>query len=195
VTPPRWSVPVLACALTGVLSSGVTAVVMRAREPHGMLVAGELLTTPEQRDLVTLLVAPGPSFRAESPGSPVDAHTTTGLASLGFRRGWVRTWRSGGDRVDSFVLEFEQPTGAEGYAGGIGRAATMLIKPVPFTVAGVPGASGLADTMKDRSGHYAQVVVLHRGARAVLLVFTNDSPTPPPTVADLARREWDALGA
>lgn len=195
--PPSWAVPVLACALTGTLSSGVTALVVRERFPEVFAANAPFATAEEQRDLAALLVDPGPPFHADSVGAPVDVTalrgSTAGLQSLGFRRGWVRTWRSSGGRLDAFVLEFTAATGATGYASGIGRAANLLINPVPFAVDGVPGASGLADTVKDRSGHYAQLVVLHRGARAVLLVFTNGAPAPPPTVLDLARRQYDAL--
>jgi hypothetical protein len=199
VTPPSWALPVVACALTGTLSSGVTALVLRERMPDVFAARAPFQTAAEQRDLAALLVDPGPPFRADSVGAPVDVTalrgSTTGLQSLGFRRGWVRTWRTSSDRVDAFVLEFAAESGAAGYAGGIGRAANLLIKPVPFVVEGVPGASGLADTVKDRSGHYAQLVVLHRGPRAVLLVFTNAVQVPPPTVLDLARRQYDALAS
>ena len=151
-----------------------------------------MLVTPEQRDLAALLVAPGTPYAAADRGAPVPA--AEGLTSLGFVRGWRRTWRTpSAESVDMVLLEFDSPDGALGYARGIGGAARLLVKPTPFTVDGVPGGSGLADTVKDRGGHYAQVVVLHRGVRAALLLFESAASSPGPEVAALAQRQYDAL--
>jgi len=188
-----WTVPALACAVSATLSSGLTAAVVRARQPDTFALRGGYQTTAEQRALVALLAEPGAPFQATSAGAPVDGKAF-GLTSLGFRRGWVRTWRSPTARIDAYVLEFDKATAATGYASGIGRVASKLIEPVPFTVEGVPSASALADTKKDASGHYAQVVVLHRGRRAVLLVFSDADATPSPALHDLVRRQFDALG-
>lgn len=186
----------VAMALSAVLSSGVTAAYLRATQPDVVAVRAPLVVTPEQRVLASMLVAPGAPYRPIDNGAAVDAAAldADGLAALGFRRGWSRTWRTPEkERVDSFVLEFASDAGARSYAQGIGRVARLLVRPEPFTVTGVPGGSGLADTVKDREGHYAQVVVMHRGARAVLLVFANDSARPGADVLTLAQRQWAAL--
>jgi hypothetical protein len=197
VNPP-WLTTAVTAALSAVLSSGVTAAYLRANEPDVVAVSPPPVVTPEQRSLASILVAPAAPYRAVDGGAPVDAKAlgADGLESLGFRRGWSRTWRTGGkDRVDSFVLEFAGESGARSYAQGIGRVARLLVKPEPFTVTGVPGSSGLADTVKDRDGNYAQVVVMHSGPRAVLLVFANDSALPGADVLTLAQRQWAALSA
>ncbi len=187
-----WTVTALACAVSATLSSGVTAAIVRARQPDTFALRGGYQTTAEQRALVALLADPGAPFRADSAGAPVDGKAL-GLTSLGFRRGWVRTWRSPNARIDAYVLEFDKPTGASGYAAGLGRVAGRLIEPVPFVVDGVPGASGLADAKKDATGRYAQVVALHRGRRAVLLVFSDTDATPSGALHALVRRQYDAL--
>lgn len=189
---PRRSVPVLAAAISALLSSGLTAVFVRVREPDVVAQRPPFLVTPEQRDLATLLVAPGPPYVTAEPGESVPAADS--LTALGFLRGWRRTWRTASaESVDTVLLEFATADGALGYARGIGRAATLLVRPKPFAVDGVPGGSGLADTVKDSGGHYAQVVVLHRGVRAALLLFESAAPDPGPGVADLAQRQYDAL--
>lgn len=191
-----WAVPVLAAAIAGVLSSGVTAAYLLSTRPDTVALPGDLLTAPEYRHVAALLVAPAEPFRPVSVGAPVDpeALRAEGLASLGFRRGWTRAWRGpGGERVDSFVLEFGDPGGAAAYARGVGRAARLLERPRPFTVPGVPGSSGLADTVRDREGRYAQLVALHRGRWAALLVFATDDADPGAEVVGLAQRQWAAL--
>jgi hypothetical protein len=195
---PAWLAPVVGAALSAVLSSGVTAAYLRGTAPDTVAVHGDLQKTPEQRHLAALLVAPGEPFRAVDAGRPVDVQGlgSKGLDALGFQRGWMRTWRTPDkETVDSFVLQFGSSAGALAYAQGIGRAATLLVRPEPFTVAGVPASSGLADTVKDSAGHYAQVVVLHRGVTAVLLVFATKSATPGDAVVGLAQRQWAALVA
>ena len=195
---PSWLAPLVGAALSAVLSSGATAAYLRAREPDVVAVRGDLQTTPEQRHLAALLVAPGEPYRAVSDGSAVDAAALNadGLTALGFTRGWTRTWRAPDkQRVDAFVLEFGDESGARSYARGIGGAARLLVKPEPFAIPEVPGSSGLADTVKDRDGHYAQLVVMQRGTRAVLLVFATDTAAPGPVVLGVARRQWAALAA
>jgi hypothetical protein len=187
-------VPVLACAISALLSSGLTAVVLRHREPGTVAQRPPLTVTPEQRDLATLLVTPGPPYVAVNAGEVVPP--SQGLTTLGLTRGWRRQFRTpSADRIDVIVLEFASASGARGYAQGIGRAAQLLVKPRPFTVSGVPGGSALADTVRDRDGKYAQVVVMHRGVRAALLVFAVSSATPGPEVAALAQRQYAALPA
>lgn len=195
---PAWLRTAVAAALSAVLSSGVTAAYLRATMPDVLAVDGAFTMTTEQRHLAAVLVAPGEPYRAASAGAPVDAQQlgSEGLAALGYRRGWTRTWRAPQEqRVDAFVLEFADESGARGYAQGIGRVARLLTKPEPFTVTGVPGSSGLADQAKDREGNYAQVVVMHRGARAVLLVFATKDAEPGAEVVGLAQRQWAALAA
>lgn len=198
MTQPPWLATAVTAALSAVLSSGITAAYLRADEPDVIAVNPPLVVTPEQRTLASILVAPAAPYRPVGDGAAVDAKAlgADGLTSLGFRRGWSRTWRTADkDRVDSFVLEFAAESGARSYAQGIGRIAQLLVEPEPFTVTGVPGSSGLADTVKDRDGQYAQVVVMQRGARAVLLVFANDSAKPGSDVLSLAQRQWAALSA
>lgn len=198
MTRPPWLPTAVGMALSAVLSSGVTAAYLRLTAPDTVALRGDLLQTPEQRHLAALLVAPGEPFRPESDGGPVDAAAlrADGLESLGFRRGWTRAWVApDGQRVDAFVLEFAGPDGATGYARGIGRAATLLADPEPFTVAGVPTASGLADTVADANGRYAQVVVLHRGPWAALLVLQTVSAEPGEPIRALTQRQWAALRA
>ncbi len=187
-----WPVPVVGAALSAVLSSGVTAVWLRSREPETFAQRGSFDVAPEQRAVAALLVAPGGAYVAASAGEPVAA--VAGLTALGFTRGWSRSWRTPKDnRVDVVVLEFATERGAVDYARGIGRTARLLVKPQPFTVTGVPGSSGLTDTVRDRDGHYARVVVLYRGTRAALLVFTDDVSMPGAEVVALARRQYAAL--
>ncbi|HEU0131128.1 MAG TPA: hypothetical protein VFQ85_09080 [Mycobacteriales bacterium] len=196
------AVPVLSALIAATLSSGATAAYLRATQPEVLSVRTPFQTTPEQRHLALLLVAPGAPYAPAGRGSPVDVaalgrgQSAEGMATLGFRRGWAQAWTSPRkERVDAFLLEFADATGATGYARGIGHAASLLIKPEPFVVPGVPEASGLADTVRDRNGMYAQVVVLHRGARAVLLVFTDASARPPAAAVTLAQRQYAALAA
>ena len=189
--PPRWAVPVVGAALSAVLSSAVTVLVLHATAPELFAIDAPLATTPERRHLAELIVAPGAPYVAVSAGREVPGD---GLAGLGFRRGWTRTWRAPTrERVESYVLEFADARGASGYTRGAGRAAGLLLKPVPFVVTGVPDCIGLADTVKDRSGFYAQVVVMHRGPRAALLVLSDSSASPGAEVLALARRQYDAL--
>ncbi|HVF05329.1 MAG TPA: hypothetical protein VNA20_10840 [Frankiaceae bacterium] len=191
-----WVVPVLGALIAAVLSSGVTAAYFLSTMPDTVALPGDLLVTPEYRHVAALLVAPAEPFRPVSAGAPVDrkALGAERLAALGFRRGWMRTWRApGAERVDSFVLEFGDEPGAAAYARGIGRAARLLERPRPFTVTGVPGSSGLADTVRDREGKYAQLVALHRGRWAVLLVFATNAADPGTEVLGLAQRQWAAL--
>lgn len=195
---PGWLTTAVTAALSAVLSSGITAAYLRAGEPEVVAVDPPRVVTPEQRSLAALLVAPAAPYRPINAGAAVDAKAlgADGLTSLGFRRGWSRSWRTAGkDRVDSFVLEFAEESGARSYAQGIGRVARLLVEPEPFAVTGVPGGSGLADTVKDRDGNYAQVVVMHSGQRAVLLVFANESARPGSDVLSLAQRQWAALNA
>jgi len=139
-----------------------------------------------------LLLDPGAPFKAGSAGQPVAA--VEGLRRLGFTRGWTRSWATpANEHLDAVVLEFANESGARDYARGAGHAAALLVKPRAFTVTGVPGSSGLASTAKDRTGRYAQVVVLTRGARAVLLVLDALAAPPSRTLLALARREYAAL--
>lgn len=191
MTPPRWAVPVIGAALSAVLSSGVTVLVLHRTAPELFAIDPGLELTPEQRHLAELLAEPAPPYAALSPGRDV---TNEGLDGLGFRRGWTRAWQAPStERVESYVLEFADPRGARTYVQGTGRAAALLIEPVPFVVTGVPDCVGLADRVKDRSGRYAQVVVMHRDARAALLVFSGLSATPGPEVLALAQRQYAAL--
>jgi hypothetical protein len=192
VTRRSAAVPVLAAMVSALLSSGVTAVFLRHREPETVAQRPPLAVTPEQRDLAAMLVDPGAPYVPANAGEPVDA--AEGLTALGFTRGWRRTWRTpSSETVDAVLLEFASGDGALGYARGIGRAAQLLPKPRPFVVEGVPGGSGLADTVRDSGGHFAQVVVLHRGVRAVLLLFASATSSPGPAVAALAQRQYEAL--
>lgn len=184
--------PVVGAALTGVLSSGVTAVYLRETMPETF--AGEQQFTPEQRHLAALLVAPARPFAPVDGGKAVDPTTLAGLATLGFVRSWTQTWRTPDKQsVDAFVLEFAEPAGALSYARGLGNAATLLTRPRPFAVDGVPGASGLLDTVADKDGNYASLVVMRNGSRAVLLVLATRSPAA--GALDLAQRQWAALVA
>lgn len=189
----RRAVPVLAALISALLSSGLTTVWLRTRDADTVAVRPPFQVAPEYRAIAALLVAPGPPYVPVDAGTPVQV--VAGLTALGFTRGWQQSWRAATrEHVDGVVLEFRDDTGATGYASGIGRAASLLAKPRPFTVAGVPGSSGLADTVRDKDGFYAYVVVMHRGARAALLFFTAASPDPAYVVAALAQREYAALG-
>jgi hypothetical protein len=196
---PAWVVPVLGAAIAAVLSSGVTAVYLHETAPELFAAKAPLQVAPELRDLAGLLVAPERPYRALNAGTVVDlasqGASAQGLASLGFRRGWTQAWGVRKNRVDTFVMEFTSPTGAAAYAHGIGRAAKLLLKPAPFTVTGVPDASGLRDTVRDRDGRYAQVIVLFHGSRAALLVFSDVTPQPPAELVALARAQYEALAA
>jgi hypothetical protein len=195
VTRPRV-VGVLAALIAALLSSGLTVVYLHATAPELFAADAPLETAPELRDLAALLVPPD-GLAATGPGRTmaVNGNPESGLAALGFTRGWSRAWAATDRRVDAYVLEFRDESGALAYARGAGRAARLLIKPVPFTVPDVPGATGLADTVRDRSGRYAQVVVLHRGRRAVLLVFSDRAPMPGTAVYAQVKRQYDALAA
>ena len=198
MTRPPWLATAVGMGLSAVLSSGVTAAYLRTTAPDSVALRGDLLQTPERRHLAALLAAPGEPYRAESAGGPVDAAAlkADGLGALGFRGGWTRGWVApDGQRVDVFVLEFDGANGATAYARGIGRAAALLADPEPFTVAGVPTASGLADTVADTNGRYAQLVALHRGRWAALLVAQTASPRPGEPLRSLAERQWAALRA
>lgn len=191
------AVTAVSVALSAVLSSGLTAAYLRSERPDIVSVDDELQVTPEQRHLAALLVAPGKPYQgvASLPVGP-EQLGDDGLAALGFVRGWNESWRApDAQRVDAFMLEFDAERGARSYTQGIGRAARLLVRPEPFTVAGVPGSSGLADTVSDRDGHYLQVVAMHRGPRAVLLIFTTKRREPANVVADVAQRQWAALAA
>jgi hypothetical protein len=198
-TPRPWVVPALTAAVAAVLSSGVTAVYLHETAPELFAAHAPLDVAPELRDLAGLLVAPERPYYALDDGKPVDlasqGASAAGLASLGFRRGWTRAWGARKNRVDTFVMEFSSPTGAAAYARGIGRAAKLLLKPAPFAVAGLPDASGLRDTVKDRDGRYAQVIVMFRGQRTALLVFSDETSQPPAELLALAQRQYDALAA
>ena len=189
MTPPSWAVPALAAALSAVLSSGLTAAFLRVREPESFAISPPVELTVEQRALVDLLVDPGSRFVAASVGAAVPA--TDSLRTLGYVRGWSRTFHAGRQQLDAFVLEFAGESGAEGYARGIGGAARLLASPEPFAV-GVPGASGLVDTVKANDGRFLHLVALHRGSRAALLVFRDESRSGADLLA-LAQRQYDAL--
>jgi hypothetical protein len=190
---PSAAETAVAAALSGVLCSGVTAAVMRANEPETVAIRGPVQLTVEQRSLVELLVDPGQRFQSASVGAPVPA--SGNLPSLGYVRGWTRTFTADRQQLDAFVLEFSSESGAEAYARGIGGAARLLADPMPFAVTGVPGASGLADTRKASDGRYLNLVSLHRGARAALLVFRDETQGAGGDLVALARRQYDALGA
>lgn len=191
---PGWLVPVVAAALTGVLSSGVTALYLRSTMPDVLAIDPDKQITPEQRHLAALLVAPAAPFTAAGEGKPVDDATLQNADVLGFQRGWTRTWQAPGrQRVEAFVLEFGDANGALTYARGLGRAAPLLTRPEPFTVTGVPGSSGLTDTVADKDGNYTAIVVVNEGRRVALLVFATRSATPGSAIVDLARRQWMAL--
>lgn len=188
--------PFVGAALAAVLSSGLTAAYLRATAPDTLAVRGDLILTPEQRHLAALLVAPSEPYRPVSGGAEVDAAAlgADGLTSLGFRRGWTRAWTAPDERrIDAFLLEFGDEGGALSYARGIGRATRLLVDPRPFAVPGVPGGSGLVDTVRDRDGHYAQVVAMSRGRRAALLVWATTTATPDAEVVAWAQRQWAAL--
>ena len=184
----------VAVALSGVLSSGLTAAYLRATEPETTAIDGDMHVTPEQRHLAAMLVAPGLPFTRGSGGEPLTA-TDLGTTPLGFQSGWQEAFRSRDEQqVTTFLLRFDGPAAARSYAQGAGRIAAAMTSPEPFLVSGVPGASGLADTTKDSDGHYLQAVVLHRGTHAALLLFTTEQARPGSLVADLAQRQWAALG-
>lgn len=188
----------VAVALSGVLSSGLTAAYLRATAPDTLALRGDLLLTPEQRHLAALLAEPAAPFAAAGAGRAVDATAlgADGLASLGFRRGWTRTWQApSGERLDAFVLEFADARGAAAYGGNAGRAARLLARPVPFAVAGLPAATGLADRVADADGRYLQLVALHRGPWAALLVLATAEREPGATIVGLAQRQWARLAA
>ncbi|HEX8001803.1 MAG TPA: hypothetical protein VF519_03820 [Mycobacteriales bacterium] len=187
---PSWAVPAVAAALSGVLCSGVTAAFLRSRMPETVAIEGPVQLSVEQRALVELLVDPGPRFVAESVGVAVPA--SAGLRDLGYRRGWTRRFAAGRQQLDAFVLEFASDGGALGYARGIGGATRLLAAPEPFALPGVPGASGLVDTVPSTDGRYVHLVALARGPRAALLVFRDTSRNGADLLA-LARRQYDAL--
>lgn len=190
--------PFVGAALAAVLSSGLTAAYLRATLPDVVAVDPRPEVVPEQRHLAALLVAPGEPFVAVSAGAPVDAKAlaSQGLEALGFTRGWTRTWRAPDERkLDAFLLEFADPSGALGYARGAGRVASLLVEPQAFAVDGVPGGSGLADRVADANGHHTQVVILARGSRAVLLVAAVPAAAPDPALVALAQRQYAALDA
>ena len=189
--PRPWVVPALAAALTGVLSSGVTAVIVRSQIPDVFAIRGPLELTQEQRHLVELLVDPGERFVPTSVGAPV--RPSRSLTSLGYVRGWSRTFHAGRQQLDAIVLEFAAADGAVGYARGIGGAAQLLAKPEPFALPDIPGASGLVDTVKADDGRYVHLVSLHRGPRAALLVFRDEAPGASGDLLALAMRQYDAL--
>ena len=189
MTPP-WAVTAVAVALSGVLSSGMTAAFLRSREDGVVAIQGPLQLTVEQRALVDMLVDPGTRFRPASLGASLEP--TANLTALGYQRGWTRRFDAGRQQLDAFVLEFADEKGAAGYARGIGGAARLLAKPEPFAVTGVPGASGLVDTVKADDGRYLHLVALHRGPRAALLVF-RDEKTAAADLLALAQRQYDAL--
>lgn len=188
-----WAVPVIGAALTGVLSSGVTALYLRSTFPDVLAIEGDQQLTSEQRHLAALLVAPAKPFAIAGPGKPVDARVLgEGLDALEFQRGWTQTWRTPDkQKVDAFALEFRDETGARSYARGIGNSATLLTQPRPFEVPDVPGSIAIVDAVPDRDGNYAALAVLHQGSRAVFLVFATKQPGA--GVADLVQRQWRAL--
>jgi hypothetical protein len=194
-----WVVPALAAALSAVLSSGVTAAFLRSRFPDVLATRAPFEYVPERADVAALLVAPPAPYRPAGPGHAVDLGaqglSADQLAAAGFRRGWTRAWRAGGERVDGYVFEFADERGATAYADAIGRAARLLIEPVPFLVPGVPDATGLADRVRDRNGRYALVVALHRGRWAALIVVAATASAPGPEVTTLAQRQYAALDA
>jgi hypothetical protein len=182
-------VPVLGAALSAVLSSGLTAAYLRTRPEPVVPAVGEWVVAPERTHPMALLAAPDQPWRPVSDGKALT------VAAPGFVTGWTRAWRTPRERVDSSVLEFASPADAAAYAGGVGRAAPLLIDPAPFVVPGVPTASGLSDRSKARDGRYAHVIALHRGKRAALLLFAVDSARPSPLVVALAQRQYAALAA
>ena len=192
---PGWVVPVIGAALSGVLSSGLTAAYLRSTEkPETVAVDVPRDITPEQRHLAALLIAPAAPFTGTGPGKPVDTTTLAGLSTLGFVRGWTQKWRTPDKQtVDAFVLEFAEPAGADSYARGLGNAATLLTRPRAFSVTGVPGAGGVLDTVADKDGNFASLVVMRKGVRAVLLVLATRSPAA--GALELAQRQWAALSA
>lgn len=188
MTPP-WAVTAVAAALSAVLSSGVTAVFLRLREPETLAISPPVELTVEQRALVELLVDPGARFVPAGVGAAVP--TSASLRDLGYVRGWTRTFHAGRQQLDAVVLEFALENGAESYARGIAGATPLLSKPEPFAV-GVPGASGVVDTVRANDGRYLHLVALHRGARAAVLVFKDESRSGADLLA-LAQRQYDAL--
>ena len=191
----RRAIPVIGAAIVAVLSSGLTTVYLHARYPDLVAVRGPITVEPDRAHLAALLVDPGPPFTPVSGGTQVTAAdagaSRQGLLSLGFSRGWTQAWTATGARLDAYVFEFLNEAGAAGYASGIGRVSTLLIEPHAFVVTGVPGASGLADTVRDRDGRYAQLVVFNRGVIAVLYVLSSDSAAP--VLGELARKQYAAL--
>lgn len=188
---PSWTVPALAAALSAILSSGLTAAFLRSRVPETVAIHPPVEMTVEQRALVDLLVDPGPRYTAASIGAAVPA--SGDLGSLGYVRGWTRTFTAGRQQLEAFVLEFGSEAGAAGYARGIGGATRLMSAPRPFSVS-VPGANGVADTVAAADGRYLQLVSLHRGPRAALLVFRDESASPGGDLLALAQRQYDALG-
>jgi hypothetical protein len=191
---PRWAVPVIGALVAAVLSSGLTAVYLHGRFPEIFPLATPPVVAPEQVHLAELLVEPGPPFRPVSSGTPFQSgQAAQRFAALGLTRGWTRTWDAPDARLDAYLLEFADARGAAGYAGGIGRVAGAFLKPAAFRVPGVPGASGLADTVADRGGRYAQAVAFARANRAVLLTLSTTDATPGGLLVEIAQREYAAL--
>lgn len=186
-------VPVVGAALTGVLSSGVTALYLRSTMPETFAMPGEQQLAPEQRHLAAFLVAPAGGFRPVQ-GRAYDPGADAGLGALGFTRGWIREWKGrANEHVTASILEFAEPAGAQSYAARFGRTAALLTRPRAFTVDGVPGASGLADTVAASDGMHTVLVQLQEGTRAVLLLLVLRSPDPGPPVVDYVQRQWAAL--
>ncbi|HEV2890245.1 MAG TPA: hypothetical protein VGX28_07685 [Frankiaceae bacterium] len=186
---PSWAVTAVAAALSAVLSSGVTTVFLRLRAPETVAISPPVELTVEQRALVELLVDPGARFVPANVGTAVPASES--LRSLGYVRGWTRTFSAERQQLDAFVLEFASESGARGYARGIGGAARLLSRPEPFALP-VPNASGLVDAVRADDGRYLHLVALYRGARAALLVFRDESRSGADLLA-LAQRQYDAL--
>ncbi len=145
-------------------------------------------------DLRTLLAKPGSAYHRITRTGALDRRTLRRFGDLDVRRGYAATWRTRtGDRtLTTYVLEFASDDGAERYAAGIRGVVPKLRRPVPFRVAGVP-ASGLADATPDRDGNYTQLVVVHRGEHAALLVLFTRQAEPHADLSRLAQREYAML--
>lgn len=182
-------VPLVAAALSAVLSSGLTAAYLRSTMPDTVPVEGAPVVTPETRPLASRLAEPAAPYRATSPGSTLD------LGSVeGFARGWQRVWARGDEQLTSYVMEFGGTAQARSYAqGGTGRLAARFTSPEPFLIEGMPGVSGLSDTVRDSNGHYLHAVVMHRERFVALLLLVSDAARPGNVVGDVVHRQWDLL--
>jgi hypothetical protein len=201
----RLLVAVIVAALVLVAGAGGVAFTLMRRQSSQPVpvTAGR----SHEVDLHTLMISSVPLAGAQqsvTPGCPdrmfdaVDASQLYGgadevrqtLVGLGYRRGYIRCWTSGGTTTGVILLQFDTDIGAANFGTDVRTAVPDNIHFTVHEVSGIPGAASMTrDVDPADAQRLTAIAVGHRGDILVQAECICPEPVRPTTVEQLLRAQ------